>query len=433
MVRGDDPDHKLRKEKDRIRDCGSLSDDGREAALEFLRAFDPEDIEYSYRDENGETETLSHNSLEGYGRSLRLIAKESDTDLLDHSLESLTDIFNEWLQDLAVETVRQRQAAAIKFYRYHETKIDPDAISLKQRENNGGAVDERDMFTAEDIDAIREACDNARDRCLIELLLYTGQRIRAIQTLRIKDIDLESGHYYLNTDADGLKGADDVGQKRPLLGAENAVRDWLNKHPTGERDDYLITALPSARNISGRGDYLSTPAIHDRLNRIVEEAEVDKPANAHNFRHYFVTLAVREFDLDQSHIKHLIGHRKNSVVMETTYQHLTDEDHIRAAREATDAGRDPEPKEGSLTPDTCPTCSEPLPNAAKACPRCGMVFTPDAKSAKESVEETIHEGAKQATTDAEREAIDAVREHIKKNPEIVSENPELVQQLLEEE
>ncbi|WP_080507154.1 MULTISPECIES: site-specific integrase [Halorubrum] len=432
MVRGDDPDHKLRKEKDRIRGCDSLSETETEAALEFIRAFDPQDIEYSCQDENGETQTLSHNSLEGYGRSIRLLAKESDASLFEHTLETLTDVFNDWLDELAIETVRQRQAAVIKFHRYHETDVDPDEISLKQRENDT-SVDERDMFDADDVQAIRDACDNARDRCLIELLLYTGQRIRAIQTLRIKDIDLEEGAYYLNTDADGLKGADDVGRKRPLLGAENAVRDWIDKHPTGERDDYLITPLPSARNISGKGEYLSTPAIHNRLSTIVERAGVEKPSNAHNFRHLFVTNAVREYDLDPSTIKHLIGHQKDSVVMETTYQHLTDEDHIRAAREGSDAGRDPEPKEGSLTPETCPTCSEPLPPAAKACSRCGQVFAPDARAAKETVENVVHEGAKAAESDAEREAIDAVRGYLKENPEVAAENPELVKQLLGEE
>lgn len=432
MVRGDDPDHKLAKEKQRLRDCDSLSSGETDAVIEFLRAFDSNDIQHSYQDENGETQTLSHNSLEGYGRSLRLIAKASDESLLAQSVESLTAVFNDWLDELAVETVRQRQAGAIKFYRYHDTDIDPDEISLKQREDNG-SVDERDIFDADDVQAIREACDNARDRCLIELLFYTGQRIRAIQTLRIKDINLENATYHLNTDDEGLKGADDVGQKRPLLGAANAVRDWLDKHPTGDRDDYLITSLPSARNINGKGEYLSSPAIHNRLKRITNKADVDKPANAHNFRHFFVTNAVREYDLDPSTIKHLIGHKKDSVVMETTYQHLTDEDHIRAAREGSDAGRDPEPKEGSLTPETCPTCSEPLPPAAKACPRCGQVFTPDAKSAKDTIEETIHEGAKAAESDAEREAIDAVREHIKENPEVAIENPELVQQLLGDE
>jgi integrase len=363
---------------------------------------------------------------------MRLIAKESDRDLLDHGLNSLGSVFSTFLDNLAVETVRQRQAGATKFYRFHDTDIDPDEIPLQKRENDT-SVDERDMFTREEVQRMRDACDNARDRCLIELLLYTGQRIRAIQTLRLKDIDLEENVYYLNTDELGLKGADKTGKKRPLLGATNAVRDWVNKHPTGERDDYLITSLPSASNTEGDGEYLSAPAIRYRLKKIVERAEVDKPFHAHNWRHYFVTVCIRDYDMDPSVVKFLIGHDEDSSVMETTYQHLTDEDYIDAARRSADPGRDPQQRESALTPDTCPTCDEPQPPNAKACSNCGTVFTPDAQQAKQQVEDVVHEGAKQADSDAEREAIDAIREYVKENPEVAVENPELVDKLLGDE
>lgn len=429
--RADDPRHKYAVERERLENA-DLSDDDTEAIFRFLSAFDDADMSERYINDRGETETLSYNSLEGYGRAMRLIAKASDRPLLDHSLDSLGAVFSEFLEDLSIETVRQRQAAAIKFYRFHKTGIDPDEIPLKRREGDDG-VDVRDMFTREEIQRIREACDNSRDRCLIELLLYTGQRIRAIQTLRLKDIDLQNGVYYLNTDELGLKGADDVGKKRPLLGAENAVREWMNRHPTGERDDYLITALPSATNTGEAGEYLSAPSIRDRLKTIVERAEVDKPHNAHNFRHYFVTVCIREYDMDPSTVKFLIGHGEDSTVMETTYQHLTDEDHIHAARRSTEAGRDATERESALTPETCPTCGEPQGPTAKACPNCGEVFTPDAATAKRQIDDALYEGAMEAESERQKEAVDAVREYIKENPEMVTENPELVAEFLSDE
>lgn len=402
--RGDDPDHKYQIERDRVKDS-ELTDSDKRAMLRFLAAFDENDLSESYTNGDGETETLSYNSLENYGRAMRLIAKESDRELLDHDLESLTTVFNTFLDDLSKQTVRQRQAAAIKFYRFHETGVDPDEISLQKRDGDP-AVDERDMFTKQEIQDLREACSNTRDRCLLELLIYTGQRIRALQTLRLKDIDLENGVYYLNTDELGLKGAEKTGRKRPLLGAEKAVSDWIDNHPTKRKDDYLITSLPSATNTTGDGDYLSLPAIRSRLWTIAEEANVydretgnGKPPNPHNFRHYFVTVCYREYDMDPSTIKFLIGHGQDSTVMETTYQHLTDEDHINAARRQTDAGRDAEDKEGSLTPETCPTCREPLPPQAKACPNCGDVFTPDAKSAQTQIQGSMKDSYKQVDPD----------------------------------
>jgi integrase/recombinase XerD len=398
--RADDPEHKYEVERERVANS-DLSDADKRAILDFISAFDENDLSESYRNGDGETETLSYNSLENYSRAMRLIAKESDRDLLEHDLDSLTVIFNTFLEDLSKYTVRQRQAAAIKFYRFHETGIDPDEIPLQKTEK-GSSVDERDMFTKEEIHQLREACKNPRDRCLLELLVYTGQRIRALQTLRLKDIDLDEGVYYLNTDEAGLKGADKTGSKRPLLGAEKAVRDWIDQHPTGNQEDYLISPLHSATNTEGDGRYLSLPAIRQQLWNLAERAGVynketgeGKSPNPHNFRHYFVTVCYREYDMDPSTIKFLIGHTQDSTVMETTYQHLTDEDHINAARRHADSGRDPEEKEGALTPETCPTCKENLPPAAKACPNCGQVFTPDAQSTKQKLDTDVKDSYKQ--------------------------------------
>lgn len=424
-TRGDDPVHKYRKERERIKNSG-LSPESKDAALEFLAAFDPNDLSASYTNERGEQETLSYNSLEGYGRALRLITKNSDRGLLNHNLDSLQAVFDDFLENLAKQTVRQRQAAAIKFDRYHELGVNPDDIMLTKVEN-GSSVNERDMFTKAEIQALRDACDNLRDRALLELLIYTGQRIRAIQTLRLKDIDFEDGVYYLNTDELGLKGADRHGRKRPLLGAEKAVRQWMDNHPTKEPNDYLITPLSSATGTTGRGDYLSLPALRHRLWKIADRADVydretkaGKPPNPHNFRHYFVTVCYREYDMDPSTIKFLIGHGQESTVMETTYQHLTDDDHINAARTASGAGRDPDPEESSLTPETCPTCHEPLPANAKACSDCGMVFTPDAVAAKNQIEGTIRETKDQADTMQDYRDVDEIAQALEDNPALAA-------------
>lgn len=422
--RADDPDHKYQVERQRVKDS-DLSPTDTEAILRFLAAFDENDLSESYTNGDGETETLSYNSLENYGRAMRLIAKESDRELLDHDLASLKDVFTTFLDNLSKQTVRQRQAAAIKFYRFHETGVDPEEIPLTQTDNDS-AVDERDMFTREEIHRMREACDNLRDRCLLELLVYTGQRIRAIQTLRLKDIDLEENIYYLNTDELGLKGAEKTGKKRPLLGAEAAVSDWIDCHPTGDSADYLITALPSATNTGDPGEYLSLPAIRNRLWAIAERADVydketgeGKPPNPHNFRHYFVTVCYREYDMDASTIKFLIGHGQDSTVMETTYQHLTDEDHINAARRKADSGREAEEKEGSLTPETCPTCRENLPPQAKACSNCGQVFTPDARSAQEKIQQDADEKREEADDIDVLKAVEIIKRVQEENPELL--------------
>jgi hypothetical protein len=265
------------------------------------------------------------------------------------------------------------------------------------------------MLTKEEIDSIREAATHPRDLAIFDLLLYTGQRNTAIRSLRIRDIDLENRVYYLNQDADGLKGAEENGSKRPLLGAVGSLREWLRYHPDADNPDaYLITGKPRYSDVDSES-MVSRNTLQYAMKQLKKKAEVDKPMHPHAIRHNFVTIAKREYGMDDATVKHLIGHTPDSDVMETTYSHLSDEDHIRAAEEA--AGiREPE-QESSLSPDVC-HCGEPLPTGAKACPRCGTVYTPDAKSAQDQVQQDMKETYKQ--TDPEdtdtQEKVDALDE-----------------------
>ncbi|MEF8821528.1 MAG: zinc ribbon domain-containing protein, partial [Halovenus sp.] len=130
------------------------------------------------------------------------------------------------------------------------------------------------------------------------------------------------------------------------------------------------------------------------------------------------TIAKRDYGLDDSTIKFIIGHSEDSTVMETTYSHLTADDHISKAELG--AGiKEPE-EESTLTPDICPTCYENLSPTAKACPSCGEIFTPDAKATQNKIEDSMYE-AKGEVEGEEEEAVDKLRDLIKENPELLEE------------
>lgn len=155
-----------------------------------------------------------------------------------------------------------------------------------------------------------------------------------------------------------------------------------------------------------------------------DDAGVEKPDGqmAHAFRHYFVTVCYRDYGMDPSTIKHLIGYSDASTVMETTYQHLTDHAHVDAAREATGMETDAsEESDQSLTPETCPTCNEPLPPNAKACPYCGMVFTPDAVAAQDAMQEKVRETKEEAETLGEYKDADKIAQALEDDPKFASQ------------
>lgn len=384
---------------------GNVSEEDCERIRDLLDALDPGHPGKVFRDNGNGRETKEKKTLANYGGRFRLAATEVEGTLLEQTTESINQLMAGMASgDAKIApddgyskgSVGQYQSALKAFYRYHDDHdVDPEEIPVFAPDDS--PVDERNMFTVDEVQAMRDAVDSPRERCLFELLAFTGQRIRAIQTLRIKDIDLDASTpvLYLNEDAEGLKGASG---KRPLLGAEAYVRRWLEYHPTGEPDDYLIT--PKATGGGEPGGMLTQDTIRYHLRKIADKAEVEKDVHPHIFRHYFTTIAKRDYDLDDAYIKHLRGDSPGSNVMETTYRHLSDDDAIGHA-EAKFSGEEPE-KESGLTPETCPTCGEILDPNAKACSTCGQVFTPDAKSVEEQIEQDVKDSYREVEPDDEQ-------------------------------
>ena len=118
---------------------------------------------------------------------------------------------------------------------------------------------------------------------------------------------------------------------------EDRKTEWYLRH---DGDAYVFVGHPKYAKVNPHEplDPTTPTAI---LNRLAERAAEEepglelKPTNAHALRHNFVTIALRR-GMDESSIKHQIGHKPGSDVMNTTYAHLKDSDHIREAREAFD-------------------------------------------------------------------------------------------------
>jgi integrase len=414
MAESDAPDRRYAGERGRIEDLAgneAVSQDTVDRILEVVTALDPNRPATVFPSgENGQ-KTLAIRTLEGYAMRLRLAAPEFDGELLEQTNDSINDLMAglaSGTADVGPEdgyargVVGQYQSALKAFYRYQDGhEVDPEAIPVMATEKSN--IDDRDMLTVDEVEAMREAIDHPRERALFELLAYTGQRIRVIQTLQVKDVDVSEGKgiFYINDEAAGRKGAEG---KRPLLGAREYVRQWLQYHPTGEPEDALITAIPDQGGNGTPGEPLSQNSIRYQLQKIAEKADVDKKVYPHVFRHYFTTIAKREYGMDDAHIKRLRGDAPGSNVMETTYQHLSDEDAIKQAEEK--AGiRDPEESATAMTPETGPTCGIVLDQGAKACRRCGAVFTPDAQSAKRQIEEDMKDSYRE-TESGDEEALD---------------------------
>lgn len=410
--KGDGPELKAEQERERIAravESGDMAERDGDLLLEFLDAIDPDDYNTQPQPLDG---TKSYSTIYAYGQNMRLLAKAADTPLAELTAAGLNDVFSG--MDVKQNTVSQRQAAARMFYRYHAgLGVDPELITIDRPERS--PVQPRDLYVRDEIDAIHEAIEHSRDRAMIDLMLYTGQRIRAIQTLKVGDIHLDDSRFYLNTEAAGLKGAKGM---RPLLVAQGACQTWMDNHPASDDPEaYFITKLPNAAS----GDPytpLHQSTINRRIEKVTKEAGIDRwqeRGHAHNFRHTFVRWAYISRDMDIPTIKYMTGHSKDSQTLERTYMNIFESDFAAKAEEA--AGVAEKEPEDHLTPEVCPICDYgPLPKDARACPRCTNVLTPDGAQQRNTMQEQAESLIPDVETEAEARAVRAVLAELRENP-----------------
>ncbi|MEF8975571.1 MAG: tyrosine-type recombinase/integrase [Halapricum sp.] len=424
------------QERQAIRDLAENGEIAQQDADELLRwcdGYDPEKAtqtpDNADDDANRWGKTRKPSTLRQWLRSVATFARDLDGSLLEADADDFNTVAQRLYEGkaasvskpLSKNSVRTRQNCLKRFLRHLDNGVDPEDIAVFDMKST--VVDPEDMLTREEFHALRNAPEHPRDKAIVDLFLYTGQRNTAIRTLRIKDIDLDDKKYRLNKEADGLKGAELIGTWNPLLGATGSVRDWLNHHPEPDNPEaYLICE----RRDSQVRDATTTIS-DDTVNRVLREAaelaaeEVpgikNKPSHAHALRHNFVTMCKRDYSMDDDVIKRLIRHKPESDVMNTTYAHLSDSDYIQKAEEA--FGIREEKDESPMTPEHCSVCRDPLPPNAKACPNCGEVYTPDARSAQDKIEGNVQDAKDDADSLREHKDLDRVERLVRENPELV--------------
>lgn len=346
-------------------------------------------------------------------------------DLLDTTHDELNAVAERWLNgdakykdgSLARGTIRVYQCCARMFYRYHDVDgVEHEQIVTFEQANT--SIDPRDMLDVEtgEIEAVRQSPDHPRDRAIVYMLLYTGLRNGGLRTLRVRDVDTDENIYYFNDSDGGLKNIYKPSAPRPLLGATAAANEWLKYHPHGDDPDaYFIVQKPNY-NVVQPHNPVSNRCIERVMENVKDDTGIQKPLHPHMMRHNAVSIWKRDYDMDNDTIKFLIGHRPDSNVMETTYSHLSAQDHARKAEVA--AGLREESDESPYTPDYCDVCNEPMAPDDKACSRCGTVYTPDAKTTEEAIEDAMFENKGLASTDNENDAVDKLRTFLKENPEV---------------
>lgn len=161
-------------------------------------------------------------------------------------------------------------------------------------------------FSAIEIDAIRSACKNKKERAIIEFLLASGVRVSELCSIRISDI---------NFDTLAVIVREGKGSKQRTV----YINDLASKHLV----EYLTT-----RNVNGdylfynkKKEPLNTGGVRFPLKEIENRAGVTN-VHPHRFRRTFATgMANRGMDIQE--IGKLLGHANLDTTM--TYVHISEE------------------------------------------------------------------------------------------------------------
>jgi site-specific recombinase XerD len=191
-------------------------------------------------------------------------------------------------------TINRRLAAILSLYTFLSDE-DPSLVCpvlphrhfLRQPQRLPRPVKEDDLrlFFA--------AVDHPRDRAMFILMLRCGLRISEVANLLLADLYLDESHPRLVARGKGSR------ERSVYLSpqAERALRTYLAGRAAVSSDFVFLSYL---------GDGLSTTAIHKRLMRYRERAEVS--LTAHRLRHSFANDLVSA-DVPVTTIQRLLGHR----------------------------------------------------------------------------------------------------------------------------
>jgi len=342
---------------------------------------DHEAIRRYIRDRDGE---LAVSSLSQYANSLRFLAEYSDTPIVDLTTEQIRDLFFALRRDDQLgrgdggpsdATLYNYGAALKKFGDY----LDADWYDeWSPDKHDDVSVDPSDMLSQEDIAALVDAARRPRNQAVVEFLADTGARVSLMGSLRIRDVDLDGDRatYRANTNARGLKGADPG--PYPIIDSKASLRTYLrHSHPRpDEPDAALFHRFEQFDDAVDEDDgALSPTQVRRVLEQLRDRAEIDKPANPHNFRHSAVTRMWRE-GYDKQEIQHRVQWTLDTNMWER-YVHVTAEEMTEEIFDT--AGVVDSGDAHSVDRRPCGNCRETVPPHADWCPACGEPLSPDAR------------------------------------------------------
>ena len=175
----------------------------------------------------------------------------------------------------------------------------------------------RKPFTSVEVDAMRSACRDDRERTVLEMLLSSGVRANELVTMRVSECDVERRRATVIGKGD---------KEREVYFSEVA-QTYLRRYLSSRADDIDLVVV-SKNRVRGEFRPLGVSGLEIMVREIGKRAGV-KNVHPHRFRHTMATDLLRR-GMPLEDIKELLGHEK----IETTlvYAEIDHENVMNNAR-----------------------------------------------------------------------------------------------------
>ncbi|KYG90882.1 hypothetical protein A0U40_17590 [[Bacillus] sp. KCTC 13219] len=166
----------------------------------------------------------------------------------------------------------------------------------------------REGLTIIELEKVRAACKDERQRALIEAFYSTGCRLDELHKLNINDIDWQNGSVIVYG----------KGNKERRVYLSEKAKYYLKKYLDTRSDD-CPALFTSQRKPIRR---LTKEGIQYQIKKIRDTAKIEKPLHPHIMRHTFAQLAL-DNGIELADLQALMGHEKADTT--ARYAQVSDE------------------------------------------------------------------------------------------------------------
>ncbi len=250
---------------------------------------------------------LSKNTLEAYGRDLKLFAT-----WLEKKHLALLQVQSSHLQDYIVycdekgskaSSVARSFSSLKRFYRYQtrEARIEEDPTALIDTPKQAKPLPS--TLSELQVEALLGACDTSdsiglRDRAMLELLYATGLRVTELVSLEYSQLSLQQG----------VVRVIGKGNKERLIPIGDEAVSWLSQYSEIARPELMAgKGISAALFVTKRGSGMTRQAFWYLIKRYALAVGITQKISPHTLRHAFATHLLNH-GADLRVVQLLLGH-----------------------------------------------------------------------------------------------------------------------------